>query len=132
MPTFSIRRSSIRLLVTAFGLLLLPGAMHGAPLSPTDTATLRQHLGEQVEVEGTPTATGVSKSGTVAYLNFAGAHQGVALVFFLQQGRGGGFGGEADLKPYVGKRITVTGKLEDYKGDLQIKVESTTQIKVEQ
>ena len=122
--------SSIRTLLAVL-LLLVPCAVHAAPLSPTDMATLRGHLNEQVEVQGTPTATGASKSGTIVYMNFAGAHQGVALVFFLKAGQSGGITGEADLKQYVGKKITASGKLEDYKGDLQIKVESTAQIKVE-
>ena len=73
----------------------------------------------------------MSKSGTVAYVNFAGAHQGVALVFFFKPGQSAAPNSEEELKQYVGKKITVSGKLEDYKGDLQIKVESTAQIKVE-
>ena len=130
MSTLPIRRRLVRSFL-ALLVLLLPRAVHAAPLDPTDLATLRGHLNEQVEVQGTPTKTGVNKSGTIVYMNFAGAHQGVALVFFLKVGQTGGITGEADLKQYVGKKITVSGKLEDYKGDLQIKVESTAQIKVE-
>ncbi len=130
MSTLPLCRRFIRAFLAAL-VLLLPRAVQAAPLSPTDLATLRGHIGDQVEVQGTPTATGVSKSGTIAYVNFAGAHQGLALVFFLKPSMQGGFGSEADLKQYVGKKITVSGKLEEYKGDLQIKVETTAQIKVE-
>ena len=130
MSTLPLCRLFNRIFLAAL-VLLLPRVVQAAPLSPTDLATLRGHIGDQVEVQGTPTATGVSKSGTVAYVNFAGAHQGLALVFFLKPNLQGGFGSEADLKQYVGKKIAVSGKLEEYKGDLQIKVETTAQIKVE-
>ena len=130
MSTLPIRRL-VSIIIVVLGALLLPRAANAAPLDATDTNALRPNIGKQVEVQGTPTKTGVSKSSTVAYLNFGVAHQGVALVFFLKQGQGGGFGSEEDLKQYIGKKITVSGKLEEYKGDLQIKVESTTQIKME-
>ena len=127
MSTLPIRRHLS--IIVVLGALLMPQAIHAAPLDATDTNTLRQSVGKQVEVEGTPTKTGLSKSSTVAYLNFGGAHQGVALVFFLKPGTSGAFGSEDDLKQYVGKKIVVSGKLEEYKGDLQIKVDSTNQIK---
>ena len=110
----------------------------GAATYPAaDLDTLRPLVGQTVEITGTPTATGKSKSGNVLYLNFAAAHQAVALVFFLKPS-----GAEAadpgtkkaasedDLKPFVGKAVSVKGKLADYKGDLQITVESLDQIKV--
>ena len=101
-----------------------------APPDAADLAALRPHVGEQVKVRGTPTGTGHSKAGNVGYLNFAGAHQAVALVFFFKPGQTGSLASEDDLKSYVGKAVVVTGKLTDYKGDLQIVVESTDQIKV--
>ncbi len=100
------------------------------PLDALDAAALRGHLNEQVKVRGTPTASGHSKAGNVGYLNFAGAHQAVSLVFFFKPGQTGALSSEDDLKPFVGKAIVVTGKLAEYKGDLQIVVESLDQIKV--
>ena len=99
------------------------------PLDATDASLLRPFVGQDVTVKGTVTGSGAGKSGKVAYLNFAGAHKGVALVFFLKPGTTGKAGTEDDLKPFVGKTITVFGKLEDYKGDLQIKVESLDDLK---
>ena len=104
----------------------------------SDLDTLRPLVGKTVEITGTPTATGKSKSGNVLYLNFAGAHQAVALVLFLEAGAGeaGADSGakkaasEDDLKPFVGKAVSVKGKLADYKGDLQIVIDSMDQIKV--
>ncbi|MBE7213057.1 MAG: hypothetical protein INR65_18755 [Gluconacetobacter diazotrophicus] len=101
-----------------------------APLDAADLAALRPHVNEKVKVRGTPTNSGHSKAGNVGYLNFAGAHQGVALVFFFKSGETGALASEDDLKQYVGKSIVVTGQLTEYKGDLQIKVESPDQIKV--
>lgn len=102
-----------------------------------DLDTLRPLVGKTVEITGTPTATGKSKSGTVMYLNFAGAHKAVALVFFTGGAAATGADpgarkatSEDDLKPFVGKPVSVKGKLADYKGDLQIVVDSLDQIKV--
>ena len=106
-----------------------PPAAAAEPLDALDTAKLRPHANEKVEVRGTPTGSGRNKSGSIAYLNFAAAHQAMSLVFFLKPGQAGKAGTLDDLKPFVGKAITVTGTLTDYKGDLQIVVETLDQIK---
>ncbi len=106
-----------------------PDASAAAPLDALDVAKLRPHLNEQVTVRGTPTGSGHNKSGSIAYLNFAPAHQAMSLVFFLKPGQSGKAGTMDDLKPFVGKTILVTGTLTDYKGDLQIVVDSLDQIK---
>lgn len=107
----------------------------------SDLDALRPNVGKEVEITGTPSNAGHSKSGTVLYLNFAGAHKGVALVFFVSSGAtaGGADAGaakkaqsEEDIKPFVGKTISVKGKLADYKGDLQIVVNTLDQIKVKE
>ena len=108
-------------------------AAAGTVLAADDLETLRGHLGQVVDVRGTPTATGHSKTGTVAYLNFGPAHQALAVVAFLGGGAGDPaarkVGSEDDLKPFVGKAVTVHGKLADYKGDLQIVLDSLDQLK---
>ena len=101
-----------------------------ASLDATDANTLRSHLNETVEVHGTPAATGQSKSGGVFYLNFGAVHQGLGIVFFGKSSAANGVTGENDLKQYLGKTVSVTGKLADFKGDLQIVVESAAQIKI--
>ncbi len=111
-----------------------PSVAATVALAVDDLETLRGHLNETVDVRGTPTATGHSKSGTVTYLNFGPAHRAVAVVAFL----GGASAdpaarkvqSEDDLKPFVGKPVTVHGKLADYKGDLQIVLDSLDQIKL--
>lgn len=115
-----------------------PAADAPATFNASDLDTLRPNVGKEVIVTGTPTGSGHSKSGNVLYLNFAGAHKAVALVFFVSGG-GGAAGADAgakkaqtedDIKPFVGKAISVKGKLADYKGDLQIVVNSLDQITV--
>ena len=103
-----------------------------AGLDATDLDALRAHLNQPVVVLGTPTATGHNKDGSVLYLNFGRPHQAIALVFFLKK-RDQGSGEtkaitEDDLKPFVGKAVTVRGQLTDYKGDLQIIVKSLEQL----
>lgn len=121
------------------GLPLPPRPMQGASgdavpsFNASDLDTLRPQVGKMVEITGTPTATGKSKTGSVMYLNFGAAHKAVALVFFTGGGADAGAKkaqSEDDLKPFVGKPVSVKGKLEDYKGDLQIKIDNLDQIKV--
>lgn len=125
-----------------------PTPTPGKPVAPAATASpaiatlpadnldiLRAHLGEIVDVSGTPTGTGRSKTGTVTYLNFGKAHAAVAVVAFLSATASSEPGAhkvqsEDDLKPFVGKGVIVHGKLADYKGDLQIVLDSLDQIKL--
>ncbi len=136
--TSFIRSLAAACVLALFAVSPILPTIHAAPAAPaastdaldaTDAGLLRPHVGEAVTVKGTITGSGAGKSGKVAYLNFASAHKGVALVFFLKPGTTGKAGTEDDLKPFVGKTITVSGKLEDYKGDLQIKVESLDDLK---
>lgn len=101
-----------------------------ASLDATDANAVRAHLNEVVEVHGTPAATGQSKSGGVFYLNFGAMHQALAVVFFGKSNSATGITSENDLKQYVGKNVSVTGKLSDFKGDLQINVNTADQIKI--
>ena len=106
-----------------------------APLAVEDLEGLRTHLNETVDVRGTPTTTGHSKTGTVTYLNFGPAHRALAVVAFLSAGSGADpaahkVQSEDDLKAFVGKAIIVHGKVADYKGDLQIVLDSLDQIKL--
>ena len=113
---------------------LAPSPTAAAALAVDDLDTLRAHLGQAVDVRGTPTGTGHSKTGTVTYLNFAPAHRALAVVAFLSPGTSDPAAkkvqGEDDLKPFVGKAIIVHGKVADYKGDLQIVLDSLDQIKL--
>ena len=110
-------------------------AAAAAPLAVEDLEGLRTHLNETVDVRGTPATTGHSKTGTVTYLNFGPAHKALAVVAFLSAGAGGDAAAhkvqsEDDLKAFVGKAVIVHGKVADYKGDLQIVLDSLDQIKL--
>ena len=110
-------------------------ASPAAALAVDDLDTLRAHLGETVDVRGTPTGTGHSKTGSVTYLNFGPAHKALSAVAFLSATASSDPGarkvrGEDDLKPFVGKAVIVHGKLADYKGDPQIVLDSIDQIKL--
>ena len=116
----------------AVALFACATSLRAAPdaLDAADADTLRPHVGEPVTVHGTITGSGQNKAGTVGYLNFAKPHAGVALVFFFKEGTSGKATGADDLKPFVGKTVTISGKLADYKGDLQITVETLDDLKV--
>ena len=99
-----------------------------------DLAALRAHLGQFVEVRGTPLATGHSKTGNVLFLNFARPHQGLSLVFFVEAAakNPGGPGARSleSIEPFVNHPVSVQGQLSDHAGDLQIVIESLDQIKL--
>ena len=68
-------------------------------------------------------------------MNFGPAHRALAVVAFLSAGSTGNstvhkVQSEDDLKPFVGKAVIVHGKVADYKGDLQIVLDSLDQIKL--
>ena len=111
-----------------------PPAAAATPLAADDLDTLRAHLSQTVDVLGVPTGTGRSKTGTVVYLNFGPAHKALAVVAFLGSGAADPAAhkvqSEDDLKPFVGKSVILHGKLADYKGDLQIVLDSLDQIKL--
>ena len=111
----------------------------GNSLDATDTVAARGHLGEFVEIKGTPTGTGASKSGTTLYLNFTRQRgSAVTVVFFLPKGNATPSNGAGtrpasveNLKQFVGKPVTVKGQLSDYQGDVQMVVPYLEQIKVQ-
>ncbi len=102
-------------------------------LAASDITALRPHLGEMVDVRGTPAATGRTKSGTVIFLNFSShPHEGLSLVFFVKPSSSttaGPVRDTADLQRFVGQDLVVHGQLSDFKGDLQIVVQSLDQIR---
>ena len=135
-------------LLASTGAALAQSPAPGKPATPATTAppavavlavddldTLRAHLAETVDVRGTPTGTGRSKTGSVTYLNFGPAHKALSVVAFLSATASSDPGArkvqsEDDLKPFVGKAVIVHGKLADYKGDVQIVLDSIDQIKL--
>jgi DNA/RNA endonuclease YhcR with UshA esterase domain len=101
----------------------------GKPHDPSDLNALRPLLGETITVEGTIASTGESKGGTIRFLNFTRDRSGLVLVFFLNYSEGSTFTKEK-LQEYVGKKVRVTGKLEEYTSTLQFKIDSLSQVEV--
>jgi DNA/RNA endonuclease YhcR with UshA esterase domain len=102
----------------------------GKPHDPTDLNALRSLLGETITVEGPIVSTGENKNATIRFLNFTKDYRsGLVLVFFLNYSEGSTFSKEK-LQEYIGKKVRVTGKLEEYGSTLQFKIDNLSQIEV--
>jgi len=94
---------------------------------PEATAELRAQVGRMIVVEGSIVADRASKTGSMHYLNFTkNFSESVSLVVPATLATGAL--APEKLKEYVGKRIRVRGTLSEYKGALQVKLESADQI----
>ncbi|CAN5598259.1 hypothetical protein BH09VER1_BH09VER1_20290 [soil metagenome] len=95
--------------------------------SPIDKAALVAQSGKQVVVEGEIQRQGVTKTGSVRFLNFAGTQRGdLSLVFFTK-------GGPEDvtephLNEFIGKKVRVSGEISLYNGEPQLVIKSFSQI----
>ncbi|HEX8310004.1 MAG TPA: hypothetical protein VF614_01730 [Chthoniobacteraceae bacterium] len=96
----------------------------------TDLDALRAVLGKEATAEGIIAMQGENRAGVVRYLNFADDYKkALGLVFFLNYSEGSTFTKEK-LAQFVGKKVRVTGKIEEYNGALQIKINKLDQIKI--
>ena len=99
-------------------------------LAPNDLAKLKEMTGKPVVIEGTVSAQGENKTGTVRYLNFSKNYQEtISLVFIVSKG-GDEFSPEK-LAPFVGKKVRVSGTVGSYNDALQIKIDKLEQIQVQ-
>jgi hypothetical protein len=107
-----------------------PSALAGEKVfAPKDLEGMRAVIGQTVKVEGTIVQQGESKDAKVRYLNFTENYkQSLALVFMVAKGNGD-FSKEK-LTNYVGKKVQATGKVADYKGNLQIEITALDRIKL--
>jgi len=130
-------RFSVGLTIVEFTLLALLtcspvclGVEQTAPvkaLLPTDLDGLRGERGKKVSVEGTIVLAGESKSKTVRYLNFTKDwRESVALVFFVSVG-GEAFSMEK-LQSCVGRKVRATGVVSEYGSNVQMKIDSWSQL----
>jgi RecJ-like exonuclease len=102
-----------------------PSASASDTLDPTDAAALKPMVGKTVTIAGKVTSVNASKSGTVLFLHFASDwNTSLSLVLFVKSGEPS----EESLQQFVGKKVKVTGKLELYKDQLEIKLDSPTSI----
>jgi len=78
-----------------------------------------------VTLAGVVESSGESKSGTTRYLHFSKDwNRSVSLVFFVKQGQPT----KEALDAFVGKKVRVTGTLELYKNQLEIKLDTPASI----
>lgn len=130
-------RFSVGLTIVEFTLLALLtcspvclGVEQTAPvkaLLPTDLDGLRGERGKKVSVEGTIVLAGESKSKTVRYLNFTKDwRESVALVFFVSVG-GEAFSMEK-LQSCVGRKVRATGVVSEYGSNVQMQIDSWSQL----
>ena len=105
-------------------------APDGSVFAPTDLAKLKEMAGKPVVVEGTLTAQGENKTGTIRYLNFSKNYkETLSLVFVVDKG-GDQFTSEK-LGAFVGKKVRVSGTVGTYNDALQIKIDKLEQIKIQ-
>ncbi len=98
--------------------------------APTDIVTLKPLLGQKITVEGIVLSSSANKAETLRFLNFTkNYNEALSLVFFANMG-GGTFTKEK-LSEFAGRKIRVTGTLGEFKGNLQFKMESLDQIKIQ-
>lgn len=97
-------------------------------MAPDDLSGLRARLGQEVTVRGTPVNLSENRSNTIIYLNFAQNYRNaLSLVFFKEDNR------EEftvpNLSQFVHQPVEVTGRVDEHRGNLQIKVTSLNQIR---
>ncbi|MGC3988477.1 MAG: OB-fold nucleic acid binding domain-containing protein [Chthoniobacteraceae bacterium] len=126
LPAFCLAVFTIHPLVaTAADPSPSPSATASAELDPTDAAALKPMIGKTVTVAGKVTSVNASKTGSVLFIHFAQDwNSSLSLVLFAKSGEPT----LDSLQQYVGKQVKVTGKLELYKDQLEIKLDSPTSI----
>jgi hypothetical protein len=105
-------------------ILLATAYCQAAPLLPEEA---KDHVGENVSVRGLVEQVSVSKKGH-AFLNFGGKYPQHVFTGFIPAQNVGDVGGEEFLQSLAGNQITITGKIELYKGRPEIVISSPSQI----
>jgi hypothetical protein len=101
-------------------------------LHPNDAAAMKEHLGKEVAVEGQVSEAAWSASGKVMQIKFAEATDTKFMAAAFVKTRAAldkAFGGDL-AKAIGGKRVRVIGKLEDYKGSPEIKIDKPEQLEI--
>jgi hypothetical protein len=97
--------------------------------APTALEELKAMKGKKISVEGPIVVQGQNKAGTIRYLNFTTNYrQSLSLVFFVS-GTDSPFTKEK-LGEFVGKKVRVSGEVDEFNGALQLKVASLEQLKI--
>lgn len=106
-----------------FILILIPVFVFAQKSISTDS--VKSYVGKDVTVKGVVTQVTISKGGNV-FFNMDGKYPNnkfTAVIFKKDLERFG------DVKSWEGKTVEVTGKIEDYKGQLEIIIKEPGQIK---
>jgi serine/threonine-protein kinase len=108
----------------------IPSPVVSAPVhDPRDLATLRSKVGQTINLRGTPVALGENRVGTITYLNFTQDYRdSVALVCFHDDDPEG-FRKE-NLQTFLQRPLEVTGQLEEYRGNLQLRIKSVRSLRL--
>lgn len=97
---------------------------------PGEVDRMRPKIGQQVVIEGMPIIVGENKTGTVRYLNFARDYKTVVSIILTKE-HPAVFLSKDELKlKFLGKKVRVTGTLEEANGALQINLSEPGQIQV--
>ena len=94
------------------------------PILPQEA---KQHVGENVSVRGLVEQVSVSQKGH-AFLNFGGHYPNQIFTGYVPAARVGAVGGEKFLQSLADNPVTITGKIELYKGRPEIVISSPAQI----
>ena len=87
----------------------------------------KDHIGEDASVRGLVEQVSFSKKGN-AFLNFGGRYPQQVFTGFVPAQSVAAVGGQEFLESLSGNPITVTGKIELYKGRPEIVISSSAQI----
>jgi hypothetical protein len=110
------------LLLTIF--LVIVAWCRAAPILPEEA---KEHIGENVSVHGLVEEVAFSQKGD-AFVNFGGKYPQQVFTGFVSMQNVDAVGGERFLLSLLGNAITITGKIELYKGRPEIMISSPAQI----
>lgn len=117
------------LLVLLLGACAPAGQTEEAPVPPipvANKADLNEAVGEEISVSGKVSHAGKSSSGH-SFLNFAANPN---FVVFIDAKVVAKFDKDTSALSYMGKNVVVRGRLEKYKGKLQIRLASPEDIEL--
>jgi DNA/RNA endonuclease YhcR with UshA esterase domain len=118
-----MRRRVMKALVLALGVVLTALPAVAETIQPSDAP---QHLGQTVTVGGTVSEVHTARSG-VTFINMGGRYPDQAFTGVI-------FADDADKFPNVesltGKAVDITGRVQSYKGRLEIILNDPAQIRV--
>jgi hypothetical protein len=105
-------------------LLLTAIYCQAAPILPEEA---KNHVGETVSVRGLVEQVSVSKKGH-AFLNFGGRYPNQIFTGFIPAQNVANVGGQKFLESLAGNPVSLSGKIELYKGRPEIVISSPSQI----